>query len=159
MKWLKNIINEMMRYIILFLTYGLIYFIIECVFKRHLSDYRMALLGGFLGVCIGIINNAFSFETDLILQGIIGVISVTLAEAIFGYQWNIVQGLHIWDYSSLRFNGVGGQVCLEFSLFAWFPLSIFCIILDDLINYYWFKLQPCPYYKIGGKVVFRFKEK
>ena len=119
----------------------------------------MAILGGFLGLFIGIINNAFSFETDLILQGIIGSLSITLSEAVFGYQWNIIENLKIWDYSSLMFSGVGGQVSLIFSLFVWIPLSIFCVLLDDFINYYIMKIDPCPYYKINNKVFLRFKER
>ena len=119
----------------------------------------MAILGGFLGLFIGIINNAFSFETDLILQGIIGSLSITLSEAVFGYQWNIIENLKIWDYSSLMFSGVGGQVSLIFSLFVWIPLSVFCVLLDDFINYYIMKINPCPYYKIFGKVFLRFKER
>lgn len=119
----------------------------------------MAILGGFLGLFIGIINNAFSFETDLILQGIIGSLSITLSEAVFGYQWNIIENLKIWDYSSLMFSGVGGQVSLIFSLFVWIPLSVSCVLLDDFINYYIMKIDPCPYYKIFGKVFLRFKER
>lgn len=119
----------------------------------------MAILGGFLGLFIGIINNAFSFETDLILQGIIGSLSITLSEAVFGYQWNIIENLKIWDYSSLMFSGVGGQVSLIFSLFVWIPLSVFCVLLDDFINYYIMKIDPCPYYKINGKVFLQFKER
>jgi hypothetical protein len=92
---MRKIYEFLQRSVILVLLYGSIYFAIESVFKGHSSDYRMAVLGGLLGLWIGIINNAFSYETDLILQGIIGIISVTLAEAVFGYQWNIIEQLGI----------------------------------------------------------------
>ena len=156
---MKEYFKELSRYLILFCCYGIIYYIIESIYKHHFTNYRMAILGGFLGLFIGIINNAFSFETDLILQGIIGSLSITLSEAVFGYQWNIIENLKIWDYSSLMFSGVGGQVSLIFSLFVWIPLSVSCVLLDDFINYYIMKINPCPYYKIFGKVFLRFKER
>ena len=154
-----DFIKSINRYMALFCFYGAIYFIIESIYKHHITNYRMAILGGILGIFIGVINNAFSFETDLILQGMIGSLLITLSEAIFGYQWNIVENLKIWDYFSLIFSGVGGQVCLVFTLFVWFPMSIVCILLDDYINYYILKIEPCPYYIIFGHKFLQFKER
>jgi hypothetical protein len=54
---------------------------------------------------------------------------------------------------------VAGQVCLEFSVLAWFPLTILCIMVDDWFDYYVLKEEPCPYYKINGKTIFKFKER
>lgn len=130
----------------LFLTYGFIYFVIECLFKHSITDIRMFILGGLLGVWIGLINNIFSFNTSFILQCIIGSMSTTLAEAILGYQWNIVEGLNIWNYSNLPFSTCAGQVNLFFS-FTWLILSGICIILDDYLRYKLFNEEK-PYYKL-----------
>ena len=116
--------------------------------------------GGVLGVAVGLINCIFTYETDLVLQGLMGSLIATLSEAIGGYYWNIEQGLGIWDYSALPFSAVDGQVNLFFSI-AWFLLSIFVVFLDDAIDYYYVKHdgQKPPYYKIFGYKIFQFKER
>ena len=146
---MKKLSKTLSEYVILFFVYATIYFVIETVWKHQLTDYRMFILGGFIGVMIGLFNNIFTYETDLLLQGYTGMITVCLVEAVFGYQWNIVQGLGIWDYTALPFSAVAGQVNLFFAL-AWFFLSVICIFLDD---YIWYKLfhHEKPYYKILGK--------
>lgn len=152
---MKKILLKFIKNIIFIILYGSIYFVIETIYKGYLTDYRMFILGGLIAFVVGIINNAFSFDTDFLLQGFIGMMSITLLEAILGYQWNVVEQLGIWDYSNMLFNGVAGQVCLEFSIFAWIPLSFVCIILDDAIRYYICKDTEQPYYKICGKEIFR----
>lgn len=146
MKKLSKILAE---YVILFLVYAAIYFLIETAWKGQLTDYRMFILGGALGVLIGLLNNIFTYDTDLLLQGYVGMITVCLAEAVFGYEWNVLQGLDIWDYAELPFSAVAGQVNLFFAV-AWFFLSIICIFLDDFI---WYRLfgREKPYYRILGK--------
>ena len=111
--------------------FGGIYFFIECLWKGHLTDWRMFVLAAVIGVLIGSINEFFTYETDLILQCIVGMLIALLCECIGGYQWNIVEGLAIWDYSTLPFSAVGGQINLFFAM-AWMFLSGVCIILDDM---------------------------
>ena len=155
---IKKVVTYILEYVALFFFYGFIYFIIECIWKQQLTDWRMAVLGGVMGVMIGLINLLFSYDTDLILQGIVGSLLVTLSEAIGGYYWNIELGLNIWDYSSLPFSAINGQVNLLFSI-GWFFLSIVCIFLDDVIDYYIIKQKKseAPYYVIFGKMIFEFK--
>jgi len=133
------------KYICLFLVFGIIYFLIECLWKGTISDYRMFLMAGCLGVLIGLINNLFSFDTSFILQCLVGALMATLCEAIFGYQWNIIDGLKIWNYNSLPCSFVGNQINLFFSI-AWMGLSGVCIMLDDYIRYKLFDEEK-PYYK------------
>lgn len=102
-------------------------------------------MAGCLGVLIGLINNLFSFETSFILQCLVGTLMATLCEAIFGYQWNIIEGLNIWNYSTLPFSFVGNQINLFFSM-AWMGLSGVCIMLDDWIRYKFFNEEK-PHYK------------
>lgn len=146
---MKRLIKGLSEYVILFLVYAAIYFMIETVWKGQPADYRMFILGGALGVLIGLLNNIFTYDTDLLLQGYAGMITVCLAEAVFGYQWNVLQGLGIWDYTELPFSAVAGQVNLFFAA-AWFFLSVICIFLDDFI---WYRLfgHERPYYRILGK--------
>ena len=111
-----------LRYSLLFSVYGFIYFVIECIYKGKISDWRMFVLAGFIGVVIGLVNNLFSYDTDFILQCLFGALVATLSEAIGGYYWNIECGLHIWDYSSLPLSFVGVQVNFFFSI-IWMFLS------------------------------------
>lgn len=153
---MRKFLQAVFEYVILFFIYGGIYFFIECIYKWKISDYRMFLLGGIIGCLIGLVNNIFTFDTDILLQGIYGALMTTLVEAVFGYQWNIVEGLEIWDYSTLPLSGVSGQINLFFFI-AWIFLSLVCVLTDDLINYYVLKNQPPPYYKLFGKVIFKLR--
>lgn len=143
------------KYISLFMTYGCIYFVIECAYKGKLSDYRMFLLAGCIGVLLGLINNLFTFETDFVLQCIIGMLIATLSEAIGGYYWNIECHLGIWDYSSLPLSFVGGQINIFFMI-AWFVLSGVCIILDDYLRMKLYH-EDTPRYYIHNKLIFTIK--
>ena len=147
----NNKIKYIFEYTVLVIVYGLIYFIIECIWKQSISDWRMLILGGVMGFIIGLQNNIFTYDTDFIYQMIVGSLMVTLCEAIFGYQWNTVEGLGIWDYTNTIIYGVDGNVSLFFSLFAWTTLSGIVIILDDYIWHYIFKNGEKPYYIVFGK--------
>lgn len=148
--------SKILRNGILFTVYGGVYFVIECIYKHSITDYRMFILGGLLGLWIGLINNIFSFETNFILQCIIGSISVTLVEAICGYQWNIIEGLSIWNYSNLPLSGCGGQINFFFSI-IWMFLSGICIILDDFLRYKFFN-EDKPYYKWLSFIIDKFNK-
>lgn len=148
---MNNKFKYIVEYAALIVAYGLIYFIIECIWKQSISDWRMLILGGVMGFLIGLQNNIFTYDTDFIYQMFVGSLMVTLCEAIFGYQWNTVEELGIWDYTNTIIYGVDGNVSLFFSLFAWTTLSGIVIILDDYIWHYIFKNGEKPYYIVFGK--------
>lgn len=145
--------KRIIKYSTLFIVYGSIYFIIECLYKGKLSDWRMFVLAGFIGILIGLINNLFDVKTDFILQCIIGMLIATLSEAIGGFYWNLQCGLHIWDYSSLPFSFIGGQINLFFSL-IWMFLSGIAIILDDILRWKLYK-EERPKYYVHGKLILK----
>ena len=89
-------------------------------------------------------------DTDFILQCLVGMMIVLLVECILGYEFNIVEQRMLWDYSSVPFNFVGGQICLPFAC-IWFVLSGVCIILDDWLRHKIFKEEK-PYYVIYNKI-------
>lgn len=151
-----KIINKFLlytiEYFLLTIIYGLFYYIIECIWKQSISDWRMFVLGGILAVLIGMQNNIFSYNTNFLYQMIFGSLIITLCEAILGYQWNTIEGLGLWDYTNTWIYGVNGNVSLLYSVFAWCSLSGVCIILDDCIWYYLLRNGETPYYRIGKKV-------
>lgn len=122
----------------------------------------MFLLSGFIGLCIGGINNLFTYETDFLLQCIVGMLIALLCECIFGYRWNIVEGLDLWNYSNppiSRFSAVDGQINLFFAL-MWLGLSAVCILLDDWIWYFILKhREEKPYYQIFGRTLIAYEKK
>ena len=122
------------KYLTLFFTYGSIYFIIESIYKHQITDWRMYVLAGCIGVTIGLINILFDYRTDFILQCIVGMLITTLCEAISGYYWNIEHHLGIWDYSALPLTFIGGQINAFFCC-CWFVLSGVVIILDDTLRW------------------------
>lgn len=122
--------HNKLKLLIIFIIFGSSYVGIEMLWRGH-SHPTMFLLGGLCGVLIGLINE-YSPKMPILLQMLLGSVIVTTLEFIFGCILNLWLGLHIWDYSNLKFN-IMGQVSLIFS-FAWFILSYFVIKLDDYIR-------------------------
>lgn len=141
-----NMWKSILKYLILFIIYGGIYFVIESIYKGYITDYRMFILGGVIGILIGLINNLFSFNTNFILQCWTGTMITLLSECIFGYQWNIIENLHLWDYSQLPCSFVGGQINLFFAI-VWMLLSAVGIVLDDYLRWKIFNEEK-PHYTI-----------
>ena len=68
----------------------------------------------------------------LAVKCVIGSLTVTVIEFLFGFIFNIVLKKHVWDYSDKPFN-LFGQVCLLFTL-LWGLLCVVAIPLADKIN-------------------------
>ena len=118
------------KYITIFLIGGIIYMLMEMLWRRH-THISMGILGGICVVLIGIINEIFH-DIPLLYQAPLGSTIITILEYISGYILNISLGLNIWDYSDLPFN-VNGQVCLYYSL-LWMVLSMVASVIDDVIR-------------------------
>lgn len=146
---MNNIIKLLIKFSVLFVVFGSIYFIIEALYKGHLTDYRMFIMAGIVGILIGLINNLFSFKTSFILQCLVGMLIVVLGEGICGYQWNIIEHLAIWDYNNLPGSFIGGQVNIIFAA-IWACLSAICIMLDDWIRWKFFNEEK-PNYTLKGR--------
>ncbi|MCD7886732.1 MAG: putative ABC transporter permease [Clostridiales bacterium] len=129
---------------ILFAIGGAVYVAIELLFRGH-SHPTMFVLGGLLFVLIGGINNWFPWEMPLLLQGLIGGVTVTVTELAAGCVLNIWLGLGIWDYSNMPLNCMG-QICLPFSI-AWAGLAIVAVLLDDWLRWRLFG-EDKPHYSI-----------
>ena len=117
---------------VIFFIFGVSYVFLEVFYRGH-SDISMFFVGGLCGLLIGLINE-ITPKMPILLQMLLGSVIVTFIEFVTGYILNIKLGLHIWDYSNLRFN-ILGQVSLLFSI-LWFLLSYIVIWLDDEIRKY-----------------------
>lgn len=145
-------------YKILFLfTVG---FITYCGIELLWRGYTYPLMGVCGGIAILLldqINNKISWNVDILFQGTLGSLLITIFEYIIGTL--SIKGIlpKMWDYSNMPLN-YKGIICLPFSL-AWLALSIGAIMLADAINYYILGEDEIPYYKLFGRTILRFKEK
>lgn len=135
---------KILKQLFLFLVFGFIYFIIETIWKGHLTHWSMFVVAGIIGVLIGGINEYIPWEMPFFLQCGIGTVIATVIEGISGLILNVYLNLHIWDYSNVPFNFFYQQCCLPFCV-AWFILSAACIIVDDYIRYKIFN-EERPHY-------------
>lgn len=133
-----------LKYAFLLAVGGLIYILIELIFRGR-THISMFFLGGISFIAVGLINELFSWKTPLIIQMLIGGMVITLFEFIAGCILNLMLGLNVWDYSNM-YGNVLGQICPMFS-FIWVILSGTAIILDDWVRH-WFFGEEKPHYTI-----------
>ena len=119
-----------MVYFFMFLSGGIGYNLME-IFWRGYTHWTMGLAGGISFLSIYMINNYFG-EFSLFLRSLLGALSITLVEFVFGLIFNLKLKWNIWDYSDMMFH-VKGQICLPYSL-LWFCLCLVLFPLCDFID-------------------------
>lgn len=130
--------KELLKNAILFVIFALFYYTVETIFKYPKpSHWTMGILGGFLGLIVGGLNNYLPWEMPLWRQCFYGMIYITMFEGITGVILNVWLKLGIWDYSQVPLNFFFGQCSIPFCL-AWFVLSGVCIVMDDWLRYWMF---------------------
>ena len=125
----------LLKYLFLFLVGGVIYNIIEVLFRGH-THWTMFIVGGVCFILLGLLNEVTDWKFPLLWQAIDGGIIITVVEFITGCIVNLRLGWKVWDYSNMPFNLLG-QICLPFSL-LWCLLSVVGIVLDDYIRWLFF---------------------
>lgn len=115
--------------LIIFCFGAVSYGLIEVV-SRGFTHPSMLLAGGICFLSMWWIDRSrrISFVTKCILSAVI----VTAVEFLFGYIFNIVLKLNVWDYSKEPFNFLG-QICLKFFL-IWCFLSAGGLLLSRFIS-------------------------
>lgn len=134
--------KKLFKHLILFLTFGTVYFCIECLWKRGLTHWSMFVLAGIVGMLIGGINERIPWTMPFFRQCTIGMIIAVIGEFITGLIVNVWLHLNIWHYSFWPF--LWGQCSIPFAL-VWFGLAGICIIMDDWLRWKWFG-EEVPYY-------------
>lgn len=141
---LSFIINYILKELFLFFVGGIVYMIVELLWRQH-THWTMGIVGGICFMLIGLINEVFTYKMSLELQAIISSIVITVVEFVSGCIINLHFGLAVWDYSNLPFN-ILGQVCLLFTI-LWVFLSVAAIVLDDYLRWMIFN-EPYEKYNI-----------
>lgn len=135
--------KQFLKYIMLLLCGGGIYYIIEIIARGH-SHWSMFLTGGVCFVLMGLINE-FTPKMPLLKQMILSMVIVTVIEFTVGCIINLWLGWNVWDYSD-RFCNILGQVCIRGSCY-WLFLSVPAVIIDDYLRYWLFDEEE-PHYKL-----------
>ncbi|MGL5434288.1 MAG: hypothetical protein ACRDBO_02655 [Lachnospiraceae bacterium] len=150
---------RLLRYPILIFIYGTFYTLCEILWKGgfdqlHGSMFILAAMGG---IIVGLLNDRYSYDMDLLYQCLIGGFLVTLGEGLVGHIFN--SDYSIWDYRTLPLSFWDNQVNLFFTLIWSFVMCPIAILIDDIYDYYILKSNERPYYKLCGRVLFIFPER
>ena len=132
------------KYIALGITGGLLYILIETVWRGY-SHWTMFVLGGLCFLALGLINEVLPWEMPLWQQMILGACIITCLEFLTGCTVNLWLGWDVWDYSGMPGN-VLGQICPQYFI-LWLPVSLAGIVLDDWLRYWWWG-EERPRYKL-----------
>ena len=115
------------EYICIFLTGGILYSLIEMLWRGY-THWSMTIAGGAALLLIHIINLKLR-DRDILLRCLWGCLLITGVEFAAGVIVNLWLGLDVWDYSGMAFN-VLGQICPAFSI-LWFLLSFPACMVSD----------------------------
>ena len=107
---------------------GALYCLTEMLWRGY-SHISMFLLGG---LCFRMLCAVGRLRLPFAVRALLGAAGVTAAEFLAGLLLNRALGLHVWDYSGLRFQLLG-QISLLYAA-LWIPLSAAAILLGQLID-------------------------
>lgn len=136
-------IKIFIKYLILFLLGGYIYYGIEILWRGY-SHYSMIICGGICFIYAGLQNEQVEWDYPFWKQVLRVEVFILSAEFITGCIVNLWLGLNVWDYSGLPGN-ILGQTCPQFAL-LFLPLSAIAIVIDDFVRWKWFGEEK-PRYK------------
>lgn len=139
-----KIIKEVLQSIVLGILFGLIYVLLEILWRGY-SHWTMFILGGICFLFAGIQNEYIEWEYPLWRQVLNVDVFVIISEFITGCIVNLYFHWNVWDYSNLPFN-ILGQSCPQFAL-LFMPICLFAIVLDDYVRYFIFH-EDKPHYKL-----------
>lgn len=137
-----RIAKIILKYSVIFAFGGIIYFLIETVFRalRHHSPpmiHTFFLGGGALIIGILLCKINIPVKRKLIFLPLIGCLVLTAYEYLFGLYFLEMHDLRIWNYTGclLQYNGL---ICFQFSLcwgaLMWVILGIYTLIERLLAN-------------------------
>lgn len=123
---LSKFLKGTLFYLPLFLAGGLIYNLIECLYRGY-THISMFFAGGLCLALIALIDHRLP-SIRFIPKVLLSALSITAIEFIFGIFLNVIGNLSVWDYSSNPYN-LYGQICL-LSFFYWVALSVPSILIS-----------------------------
>jgi len=137
-------VRQVLNHILRWAAGGLLYGLMEIMHHGY-THWSMILLAAILCIPLDLANNHIPWDMPLVLQAILGGLTITAAELVAGLILNVWLGLGIWDYSGLPSN-LWGQICPEFAV-IWILLAGAAIVLFDWMDY-WLSNGERPRYKM-----------
>lgn len=119
----------MKNYFILFGLGAFSYGLLEVIWRGN-SHWTMMIAGGIVFVLFSGISEKLK-GVPLLYKCILGSLTVTAIELVFGLVFNVTLGFEVWDYSHIPLN-LFGQICLLFSV-LWGLLSVLAIPLSGKV--------------------------
>ena len=121
----------------IFLIGSIAYSVIELLWRGR-THWTMFLTGGACFALIYKISQDFR-DKNIIIRSFIDSIMITCVEFFVGCLANKLFDLHVWDYSTMKFN-LGGQICLLYSVF-WFLLCLPANMICDKLYFHIHKVK------------------
>ncbi len=119
----------MQKYLILFGLGGFLYGLIEVLWRGY-THWTMMIAGGVCFCLFALISTKLK-GIPFLYKCILGSLTVTTVEFVFGCVFNLLLGMEVWNYSHIPLN-LFGQICLLFSV-LWGFISIIAIPLADKV--------------------------
>lgn len=113
----------MKNYFIMFGLGAFAYGLLEVIWRGY-SHWSMMIAGGICFIAFSLISEKLK-GLRLLYKCILGSLTVTSVELIFGSIFNLTLKMEVWDYSNIPFNFYG-QICLLFSV-LWGFLSLVAV--------------------------------
>ena len=144
---MNKIIKTILEYFVLWCVGGAVYFLMETVWRsfgdNSSSHWSMLVLGGFMMVFLGVINQHYlTWNMNIFYQMFIGMITITISEFVCGCIVNLWLGWNVWHYEHFD---ILGQICIPYMI-LWYFLSALAIIVDDFIRYWLFNEEKPHHY-------------
>ncbi len=137
-----RIINQILKYLLLFNLGGISYYYIEVLFRGY-SHWSMYVLGAICFLFCSIQNEQRYWDAPLWKQVIRCTVFVLCGEFITGCIVNLWLGWNVWDYSMEPFNLLG-QICFKMA-FLFAGLCLVAIVMDDVIRWLVFEEEEPEY--------------
>ena len=141
----------------IFITSGLIYIILELIWRGR-THWTMFVCAGLCGlVMANINNNLLEFDTDFLKQIFVSALCCTTFEFLFGIIFN--GDFSIWDYRGLwgTIHILGDQVNILF-FGIWIIRSFFSLRFLDWLQWN-LELAVKHYYRIGDRYFYPWERK
>lgn len=129
-------------HILRWITGGILYGILEVTWRGY-THWTMLVLAAVLCIPLDITNEHIPWDMPLLLQALLGGLTITVAELLAGLVLNIWLGLGVWDYSD-QWGNLWGQVCPQYTA-LWCLLAGPVIVMFDWLDY-WLCRGDRPYY-------------
>lgn len=106
------------------------YYILETLWRGY-SHWSMAVAGG---ICLLLMMKIFSKmkSAPLYFKALVGGITITGVEFLFGVVFNLILGMGVWDYSAVKGN-ILGQICPIYSV-IWCGIGFLVSVYEKLIS-------------------------